>query len=145
MKPTCLAANAVEQRRLGSGHPYLPATLEPSEQDRTARRVEVGGYLVEQQDRRSTAPRRYQFAMGKDETQQQRLLLAGRSACSGLGLCQVSNLQILPVRTFGRPACCSVAVAIGLEALRKISGLPSFKGKRSAREIVIGQAGDGLA
>ena len=86
MKPACLAANAVEQRSLGRGHPNLPATLEPSEQDRAAIGVEVGGNLVEQQDRRSSPPCRDQLGMGKDKPQQQCLLFAGRSAGCGLRL-----------------------------------------------------------
>jgi len=67
MKSIGAAANAVEKRGFRRGHPNLAATLEPGEQGGTTIGVEVGGNLVEQQDRRSFPPRRDQLCMGKDE------------------------------------------------------------------------------
>ena len=53
-------AYAIEQRALGGRHPHLAAAFEAGEQCRAALRVEVGGDLVEEQDRRlAAAPRRY--------------------------------------------------------------------------------------
>ena len=61
-----------------AGHPHLAAAFEASEQRRAALRIEVGGDLVEQQDRRLAAALGDQLGMGEDEAEQQRLLLAGR-------------------------------------------------------------------
>ena len=86
MKSGRRTANPVEQRGLGRGHPHLAAAFEAGEQSGAAIRVEMGGNLVEQQDRRSAAPFGHQFGMGQHEAEQQCLLLAGRSARRGLGL-----------------------------------------------------------
>ena len=48
-------ADAVEQGRFGRRHPHLSAPFEASEQGRAALRIEMGGDLVEQQDRRLAA------------------------------------------------------------------------------------------
>ena len=76
------AGNAVEQGRLGRGHPNLLVALEPVEQGGAPVGVEMGGDLVEQQDRRSPPSFRDQLGMGQHEAEQQRLLLAGRATAA---------------------------------------------------------------
>src|SRR5256885_4453388 len=46
---------ALEQRRLGGGHPHLAAAFEAPEQGCAALGIEVGRDFVEQQDRRLAA------------------------------------------------------------------------------------------
>ena len=55
------------------------ASGQPFEQGGAAAGVEMGGDLVEQQDRRRAAAAGDELGMGKDEAEQQRLLFAGRA------------------------------------------------------------------
>ena len=79
MKTARVATYRVEQGGLGRGHPHLPAAFEPGEQCGPAGGVEVGGNLVEQQDRWRSALVGDQLGMGEDQAEKQRLLLAGRA------------------------------------------------------------------
>ena len=66
---------------IGARHPGLAAQRDDLlEQRRAPRGVQMGGDLVEQQDRRrAVAALRDELGVGQDEADQQRLLLAGRA------------------------------------------------------------------
>ena len=116
--------NAVEQRGFGGRHPHLAAPFEPGEQGRAPARIEMGGDLVEQQDRRRAAAFRDQLGMGEDKPEQQRLLLAGRGSGGRHVLGAMGDGEVLPMRADGRPAGGGVAAAAGLESRRR-GRLPS--------------------
>ena len=65
---------------------WPPAVRQPLEQGGAADRVEMGGDLVEQQDRAAPAALGDEIGMGEDQADQQRLLLAGRAERGGLVL-----------------------------------------------------------
>src|SRR5687767_4273467 len=68
-----------ERRRVGAGHPDLRAErLELAIERGAPARIEMGDDLVEQQQRRESGHLGEQPGMGEHETDQQRLLLAGR-------------------------------------------------------------------
>ena len=69
--------DAVEQRSLCRGHPHLTSALQAREQRGSPRRIEVCGDLVEEKDRRFTAALGDQLGVGKNETEQEGLLLTG--------------------------------------------------------------------
>ena len=78
-------ADGAERVPLGPRHPHLTAARsEPLEQGGAAHRIEMGGNLVEEQDRPAARLLGDEIGMGKDDADQQRLLLAGRAERSGL-------------------------------------------------------------
>ncbi len=129
----------VEQRGFGGGHPHLAAAFEAGEQRGAALGIEVGGDLVEQEDRRLAAPLGDQFGVGEDQAEQQRLLLAGRGLRGRHLLGAVEDRQVLAVRALGGPAGRGVARAIGAERRSEVAGLPAFQRDRGAGEFVVGR------
>ena len=77
VKARCFA-NALEQGSFGRRQPHLAPPFEPREQGRTPDGVEMGGDLVQQQQRRLAAAFGNEIGMSEHQAQEQRLLLAGR-------------------------------------------------------------------
>src|SRR4051812_2583980 len=99
------AARAFEQGRLGAGDPDLAAAgLEPGEQSGAAAGVEMGGDLVEQQDRAPAGALADEVGMGEDDGEQQSLLLARRAKPGGLLLADMGHEQVRSVRPGERAA-----------------------------------------
>src|SRR4051812_18606503 len=99
------AAGAFEQRRLGAGDPDLAAAgFEPREQSGAAAGVEMGGDLVEQQDRAPPGALADQIGMREDDGEQQRLLLSGRAKPGRLLLADMGDEKIGAVRAGQRAA-----------------------------------------
>ena len=77
-----------EQRRLGTRQPHLAVVAQTLEQRGAAAWIEVSGDLVEQQDRRPARLRGNQPGVGEDQAEEERLLLAGRTAGGPAGPCR---------------------------------------------------------
>ena len=60
-------ADPGEEARFRRCHPYLPAPFEPGEKGRAASGIEVGGHLVQEQDRRLAATFGHQLRMGRSK------------------------------------------------------------------------------
>ena len=86
-----LRTDRIEQGGLGGGHPDLATILEPRKQEGPAVGVEMRRDFVQQQDRRRATARGDQFGVGKDEAQQNCLLLSGGSSSGRLVLGDVRN------------------------------------------------------
>ena len=85
-----------EERRIGAGHPHLPAErLERLEQAAPAAGVEMGRDLVEKHERRDSGHRRDEPRLGEDEADEKRLLLAGRGGAGS------DVLRAMPHREIG--------------------------------------------
>ena len=97
--------------------------------------------LIKQQDRGSAPPLGDELCMSEYKPEQQRLLLATRSSSGGLVLCDMSDREILPVRTFHCPAGCGVTRAIGLQRRRQVILLPSVERHCSPWKIIIRPSG----
>src|SRR5690606_16424409 len=106
-------------------HPHLATAIEPREQCVAAARIEVGGNLVEKQDRRRLATACNQLGMGEYEAEQERLLLAGRGPGRRLVLGAVTNRKILPMRPFDGPAGGGVAGAVGEKRIAEGGPIPA--------------------
>ena len=117
--------DCLEQRGLGPRHPHLSAPFQPGIKRGPALGVEMRGDLVEQQDRRRSAALCDQRGMGKDDPDQQRLLLAGRAERGGLALGEMDDVEILAVRADGRPPGGGIAPARGPERGGQIARRPS--------------------
>ena len=161
-----IGAGIYKQRLLGAGHECLAAKLrKPGEQSGAAVRIEMGGDLVEQQDRRHAADLRHQAGMGEDEADQQRLLLAGGRLRRRRRLFGKDHRKIAAMRSLERPPGGAVAgaglrqgIAIGVLALaRRAAEIAGFeiagksqRGKRKAGAVdrlagnAVGQKSDRL-
>ena len=135
-------ADAVEQRGFGRRHPHLAAPFEPVEQRRAPAGIEVGGDLVEQQDRRRAAAFRDQLGVGEDQAQQQRLLLAGRALRGRHALGAMGDGEVLAVRADGRAPGCGVAAAAGLEIGGEVAVGPALERQLRGRKIAGGRVGE---
>jgi hypothetical protein len=73
-------ADVSEQAGFRPGHPDLASARgEAFEQGGSAARVEVGGNLVEEEDRAAAGLLGDEIGMGEDDREEQRLLLARRA------------------------------------------------------------------
>ena len=136
--------DAVEQRGLGRGHPHLAAAFEAREQRGAADRVEMGRDLVEKQDRWLAAPLGDQISMREHETEEKRLLLAGRAAGGRNALAAMRDGDILAVRALGRPSRRGIARPIDPQRRGEVAGLPTFERDRGAGELVVGRLANPL-
>lgn len=104
------ADDVAERRRIGPGHPDLGTEAAQCVVERGAPcRIEMGDDLIEQQHRRKPGHVLDQAGMGEHETDQQRLLLAGRSIrCCDL-LAGVAYLEIRQMRSIERAPGSGVA------------------------------------
>jgi hypothetical protein len=101
-----------EQGRLGAGHPDLAASAgKPLEQGPAARGIEVGGDLVEQQDRPHAPVGGDEVGMDEDDREQQRLLLPGRAGRRRLALAKMGDRKVGAVRPGQGPPRRAVAAA----------------------------------
>ena len=108
-------ADAVKQSRFGCGHPHLPASFEPGEQRSAALRIEMGRNLIQQEDRRFSAPISDQIGVAKDESEQQRLLLTGRRLRGWYLLGAMEHGEVLPVRPFDSAARGGITRTVGAQ------------------------------
>ena len=63
------ASDLLEERGFGRGHPYLAAPLQTPEERFAPLRVEMRGDLIQEKDRRRSAPVGDEIGMGKDEAE----------------------------------------------------------------------------
>ena len=98
-------ADAVEQ---GGSVPVIhtcpPAAASRSNRAARRERIEVGGDLVEQQQRAAADAFRDEIGMGEDQPEQQRLLLAGGAAIGRLALVEMGDGEVAAVRAGERAA-----------------------------------------
>ncbi len=105
VKPGRPGGEPIEQGPFGARHPHLPAAAgQPLEQGDAAERIEMGGDLVEQQDRPPPGMFGDEIGMGEHEAEQQRLLLARRATFGGLALAEMGDVKIGAVRPGERAA-----------------------------------------
>ena len=87
---------------VGAGHPGLRAEIfEHCVERGAALRIELGGDLVEKDERRRAREAGDEARMGENEAEQQGLLLAGRAQAGGHLLWPVDDDEVRGVRTFG--------------------------------------------
>ena len=102
--------DGAEGRRVRAGQPDLRAEgLEPIEQGFAALGIEMGGDLVEQDDRRHAGETRDKTGMGEHDAEEQRLLLAGRGVGGGDALRPMDDGKIGEVGSLKRAASRTVA------------------------------------
>lgn len=101
-----------EACRIGAGHPDLGAERgEFIEQRDPAARIEMGDHLVEQQQRRDAGHLGDETCMGQHETDQERLLLAGRGVPGRHVLGRIDHIEIGEMRSLQGAAGGGVAGA----------------------------------
>ena len=135
---------AVERGWLRAGHPDLAAgRRQPLEQGGAAERVEMGGDLVEEQDRAAPGLRSAtRSAWARIEADEQRLLLAGRAGGGGLVLAGMGDER--GRRGAGRPASRPAAASRARRARARSPGSPPSSAIRRAGEGAFGRGGKPL-
>ena len=121
---------------------WPPASSEPVEQGGAADGIEMGGDLVEQQDRAAFTALGDEIGMGEDQADQQRLLLAGRAEGGGLVLGGVGDEEIGAVRA-GEGAAGGGVAGRGDNAARSAAP-PAFQRDQGAGERAFGRGGEPL-
>ena len=113
-QPLRAFAERGEDGGVGAGHEGLAAeVVEDAEEGPAARLVEMGGDLVEENDRRLAGEPRHEPRLREDEADEERLLLAGRAALRRHLLRAVADEEIGEMRPEEGASGSGVARALG--------------------------------
>ena len=97
----------------------------------------MGRDFVEEKDRWIPAPISHEIGMGKDEPEEERLLLTGRAEGSVDIFCGMADQQVLTVRAGERPACRGVPVASAAQLPLQVPMLPIANREGGARKRIL--------